>query len=147
MQIPGRHFHYYFKCCPYIGGINFKLISEHTADRRPLWIVENQHKKIFGWVSFQSFYGRPAYNSTAEISIYLDENARGWGVGKQVLQYAIDHCGAYQIRTLLGFIFAHNERSLRLFHSLGFEDWATLPDIAVLDGVERTLKIVGRRIV
>jgi phosphinothricin acetyltransferase len=120
---------------------------DHTPDRRPLWIVENPHKEIFGWVSFQSFYGRPAYNSTAEISIYLHETARGKGIGKQVLQYAIDHCGAYQIKTLLGFIFAHNEQSLKLFHSLGFEEWATLPDVAMLDGIERTLKIVGRRIV
>ena len=119
---------------------------EHEPQRRPLWIVENQNKEIFGWISFQSFYGRPAYNYTAEISIYLDENARGKGIGKEVLQYAIDHCGEYRIKTLLGFIFAHNERSLRLFESLGFEVWATLPDVAVLDGIERTLKIVGRRV-
>jgi phosphinothricin acetyltransferase len=40
----------------------------------------------------------------------------------------------------------HNESSLKLFRHFGFEDWATLPNIAVLDGKERGLKILGKRI-
>ena len=47
---------------------------------------------------------------------------------------------------LLGFIFAHNEPSLRLFEKLGFARWGCLPRVAELDGVERDLVIVGLRI-
>jgi phosphinothricin acetyltransferase len=119
--------------------------EEHSPGKRPLWAVELD-SEIIGWVSFQSFYGRPAYDATAEISIYLKEDMRGKGIGKQILQYCIDRSPEFGIRTLLGFIFAHNEPSLKLFHSFGFEDWATLPNIAVLDGIERTLKILGRRV-
>jgi L-amino acid N-acyltransferase YncA len=119
--------------------------KEHHPSTRPLWVVENEEKQMIGWVSFQSFYGRPAYAATAEISIYLDASQRGKGIGKQVLQYSIEHANEFGINTLLGFIFAHNEPSLQLFRQMGFEDWATLPDIAVLDGVERSLKIVGRK--
>jgi phosphinothricin acetyltransferase len=97
-------------------------------------------------VSFQSFYGRPAYNATAEISIYLDESQRGKGLGGQILQYAMSESRGFGINTLLGFIFAHNEPSLKLFRRFGFEDWATLPNLAVLDGIERSLKILGKRI-
>jgi phosphinothricin acetyltransferase len=50
------------------------------------------------------------------------------------------------IHTLLGYIFGHNEPSLRLFESEGFVRWAHLPRVAVLDGVERDLVIVGRRV-
>ena len=46
---------------------------DHNKETRPLWVVENEVQKLIGWVSFQDFYGRPAYNGTAEISIYLDE--------------------------------------------------------------------------
>ncbi len=119
---------------------------EHNPHTRPLWVIENENKQIIGWVSFQSFYGRPAYAATAEISIYLDASQRGKGIGKEVLQYSIDQAKRLGIKTLLGFIFAHNELSLKLFRQSGFEDWATLPDIAVLDGVERSLKILGKRI-
>ncbi len=119
---------------------------EHKPAKRPLWIVKNEEEKMVGWVSFQNFYGRPAYDATAEISIYLHKDHRGKGLGKQVLYHSIDECGALGIKTLLGYIFAHNEPSLHLFHKAGFAEWAHLPNIALLDGLERSLKILGRRV-
>jgi len=124
-----------------------KWFDEHNSSKRPLWVVENKSNEVIGWVSFQSFYGRPAYNATVEISIYLAPEQRGKGLGKQILQYSIDNAPKCGIKTLLGFIFAHNEPSLKLFRHFGFKDWATFPNIAELDGVERGLKILGKRIV
>jgi L-amino acid N-acyltransferase YncA len=118
---------------------------EHNEGKRPLWVVENE-KGIIGWVSFSSFYGRPAYDNTAEVSIYLLTTERGKGIGKEVLKHVIDQCEKLGIKTLLGYIFAHNEPSLKLFRSFGFSEWAKLPNIAVLDGVERSLVIVGKRV-
>jgi phosphinothricin acetyltransferase len=120
--------------------------AEHSPLRRPLWVVEDADKRIVGWVSFQSFYGRPAYDATAEISIYLEESRRGKGIGRRILQHSIAAAPRLGIKTLLGFIFAHNEPSLRLFHRLGFEDWATLPNVAMLDEIERSVKILGKRV-
>lgn len=119
---------------------------EHNASKRPLWIIEDANNFILGWVSFQSFYGRPAYDGTVEISIYLDPSARGKGIGKKALQFAIDQCGKFNIKTLLGYIFLHNEPSLRLFKSFGFGQWALFPDVAELDGIERSLVILGKKI-
>ncbi|WP_244428525.1 GNAT family N-acetyltransferase [Flavobacterium sp. B17] len=109
-------------------------------------MVEDHEKNVLGWVSFSSFYGRPAYNGTVEVSIYMDESCRGKGLGKKVLQYCIAHAKNFGVKTLLGFIFLHNEPSLKLFRHFGFEDWGTFPDVAVLDGIERTLIILGKRI-
>ena len=67
-----------------------KWFEEHSSSKRPLWVVENSLQDIIGWVSFQSFYGRPAYDSTVEISIYLDPAQRGKGLGKEILQYCIN---------------------------------------------------------
>lgn len=120
--------------------------NEHNPEKRPLWVIEDPEKNMVGWVSFSSFYGRPAYDGTVEISIYMDENFRGKGYGKKTLQYCIDHAGKFGVKTLLGFIFLHNEPSIKLFQYFGFEDWGILPNVAVLDGVERTLKILGKRI-
>lgn len=123
-----------------------KWFGEHLMDKRPLWVVEDEANDIIGWISFQSFYGRPAYDATAEISIYLHERIRGKGLGKKVLQHAIDNCHRFGIKTLLGFIFAHNIPSLKLFEGFGFQQWANLSNVAVLDGVERSLIILGKRI-
>ena len=122
-----------------------KWFEEHSPDKRPLWVVEDE-KEVIGWVSFQPFYGRPAYDGTAEISIYLDEKIRGKGLGQKVLQHITEKSPALGIKTLLGFIFGHNEPSLNLFRQLGFEQWALLPNIAVLNEVERSLVIVGKRL-
>lgn len=117
----------------------------HNNTRRPLWMIDDNGSNV-GWMSFQSFYGRPAYDGTVEVSIYLDETMRGKGLGKKILQHAITVAPEFGVQTLLGFIFAHNEPSLKLFLNMGFEEWAHLPEIAVLDGVERSLKILGRKI-
>lgn len=120
--------------------------NEHSPQKRPLWIIEDEQAETVGWASFQSFYGRPAYNATVELSIYLAPSQRRKGLGKAILSHCIKVAPSYGVKTLLGFIFAHNEPSLRLFLNQGFEDWATFPNVAELDGVERTLKILGKRV-
>jgi L-amino acid N-acyltransferase YncA len=118
---------------------------EHSPDFRPLWVLEKEGT-VYGWLSFQSFYGRPAYQATVEVSIYVNEAYRGQGIGRYLLQQAIDACPRLNVFTLLGFIFGHNGPSLKLFQSFGFENWAHLPRIAELDGIERDLIIVGKRV-
>ncbi|MFZ7944668.1 GNAT family N-acetyltransferase [Neobacillus sp. 19] len=120
--------------------------NNHSPVFRPLWVVES-NGVICAWVSFQSFYGRPAYQHTAEISIYIHQEFRGKRLGKFLIQKAIDACPRLEIKTLLGFIFGHNEPSIKLFNSFGFEKWAHLPNVAELDGIERDLLILGKRII
>ncbi len=119
--------------------------AAHDAHRRPLWVAETPGG-IVGWLSFSDFYGRPAYGASVEVSIYLAEAARGQGLGRTLLERAIARAPDYGVQTLLGFIFGHNRPSLGLFEKHGFARWGTLPRVAVLDGVERDLVIVGLRI-
>ncbi|MDM5357748.1 L-amino acid N-acyltransferase YncA [Peribacillus sp. B2I2] len=122
-----------------------KWFEEHDSESRPLFIITIEGETA-GWMSFQSFYGRPAYNSTAEISIYIDDYFRGKGIGQISIQKAIEVSPKLGVKTLLGFIFAHNAPSLKLFSKFGFEKWAHLPQVAELDGIERDLIILGKRV-
>ncbi|MBR2569007.1 MAG: N-acetyltransferase [Paenibacillus sp.] len=119
--------------------------EEHSSDHRPLWVVK-QGGEVAAWLSFQSFYGRPAYNGTAEISIYISEKHRSQGLGSLLVEQALQACPRLQLDSLVGFVFGHNEPSLGLLRKYGFEQWGLLPRVAKLDGVERDLVIVGRRI-
>ena len=117
----------------------------HGPEKRPLWVVEDAGR-VIAWLSFSDFYGRPAYQRTSEVSIYLDEAARGKGLGKKLLAAALEAAPKLGIDTVLGFVFGHNEPSVRLFQAFGFAAWGTLPRVAVLDGVERDLVILGKRL-
>ncbi|MBE9126241.1 MULTISPECIES: GNAT family N-acetyltransferase [unclassified Coleofasciculus] len=124
---------------------------EHIPTSRPLWVmdVEIKHSStcaIAGWLSFQSFYGRPAYHATAELSIYIAPNYHRQGIGQQLLERAICQSPTVGLKTLIGFIFAHNQPSLQLFQKNGFQRWGYLPRVADLDGVDRDLVILGRRV-
>jgi L-amino acid N-acyltransferase YncA len=133
----------------------------HGPRARPLWVVEAEGeedlplagpartgagKRVIAWLSFSDFYGRPAYARTAEVSIYLHESARGRGLGARLVKAAIEAAPGLGIDTLLGFIFDHNASSLALFDRAGFAQWGRLPRVAMLDGVERDLVILGKRI-
>jgi phosphinothricin acetyltransferase len=121
-------------------------------DRYPVWvmtigdrnIMSDQTEKIIGWLSFQMFYGRPAYHKTAEVSIYVDSDYQRKGIGNKLLDYAIAVCPQLAISKLVGFVFAHNIASCRLFKRYGFVEWGFLPHVAELDGVDQSLIILGK---
>ncbi|MGB5635534.1 MAG: N-acetyltransferase family protein [Waterburya sp.] len=112
---------------------------------RPLWVAVEQNK-ISGWLSFQNFYGRPAYLHTAEISIYVGTEYHHQSIGSRLLAQAIAQSPQLQLTTLLAFVFAHNQPSLNLFSKYGFKQWGNLPNIAQLDRISRSLIILGRKI-
>lgn len=119
--------------------------NEHSADKRHIWVVE-ANGQMLGWLSYSNFHARVAYAHTAEISIYLTQCARRKGLGAYFLAEAIAFAPTLNIHTLVGLIFGHNEPSLKLFERFGFERWANMPRVAILDGVERDLVIVEKRV-
>lgn len=118
--------------------------AAYDLDHRPLWKIMVDGK-LAGWVGLESFYGRPAYSHTAEISIYLDDAFQHLGLGQQALAYVITQLKRLDLNTLVAFIFAHNVPSQGLFKKNGFERWAHLPDVALMDDQLRSLDILGKR--
>jgi len=124
--------------------------EEHTPDSRPLWVIEadlGQGNQTIGWMSFSDFKKRAAYDGTVEVSVYLAPEARGRGFGAYCLQLAESYSREIGVNVLLGYIFGHNTPSLRLFEKFHYQRWAVMPGIALLDGIERDLIIVGKRLV
>ncbi len=116
---------------------------DHSPEQYPFWVAESEDR-VIGWIDFKKFLPRSAYRGTAEVSVYVDEEFRGRGVGKRLLEQAIARAPSLGITALVGLIFGHNEPSLKLFQRLGFERWAFCPGVAQLDGIERDLVVMGR---
>lgn len=117
----------------------------HDPASRPLWVMESGDE-VLGWLSLSSFYGRPAYSATVEVSLYVATTAQGLGVGRQLLQHALSAAPGLGVSTLLAFIFGHNQPSLKLFARFGFTSWGLLPRVAQLDQRECDLNILGLRL-
>lgn len=124
---------------------------EHTPDHRPFWVAEDAaqpEQGVVGYLSFHHFMNeRPGYFITADIAIYLHPCCQGQGLGRFLLERAIERAPALGIETLTATIFASNTASVALFQKLGFETWGRMPRVARLEGVEKDLVLVGRRIV
>jgi phosphinothricin acetyltransferase len=118
---------------------------DRDVARHPLW-VSKVDGQVGAWLSFGKFYGRPAYAATAEVSIYVDPTMQRRGLATRLMERALARAPALGLTTFLGFVFAHNARSVDLCRKFGFEQWGRLPRVAVLDGVERDVLILGLRI-
>ena len=117
----------------------------HSPNEFPLWVAEIDGQ-IAGWLSFHEFIRRPAYRGAVEISVYVHEDFRRRAIGRAFLDKAIAGAPGLKARALLGYVLGHNEASLALFESAGFERWGRLPRIARFESVERDLVIVGRHV-
>ncbi len=119
--------------------------ESHDDERHPIWVVDVDGS-VQGWASFSVFKARPAYDATVEISLYIAPSHRRRGLGQLLLSHALTEAPRRGITALAGFVFAHNEPSLRLLERNGFERWGLLPDVCELDGVRRSVAIVGRHV-
>lgn len=63
---------------------------------------------------------RPAYDRTAEISIYLKPEFAGKGIGREALRYLEDIAKEVGLKNLVGVITGDNHSSMALFERSGF---------------------------
>lgn len=136
--------------------------AERDPNRRPIWVAEVETpasdsrstgsdaagaRLIVGWISLTSFYrGRPAYDATAEISVYIAVDWQRRGIGKRLKQAMIARCPALGVTTLVSMHFDHNPATERLNQDLGFVRAGHLEEIAVVDGRKRGLVLSLLRI-
>ncbi|MGB3612146.1 MAG: N-acetyltransferase family protein [Elainellaceae cyanobacterium] len=123
----------------------YAWFESHSAQDYPIWVALHD-QRVAGWFSFQPFYGRPAYQKTSEISIYVSPQHRRQGIGTALLDQAIAQGPMLKFKTLLGFVFAQNEPSLQILERFGFSEWGFLPGVAEFDASTRDLVIMGRRL-
>ena len=79
---------------------------------------------------------------SAEISIYLASDTQGRGYGKQILNF-IDQqiTDNLDIKTVIAYVYENNLPSQKLFQKCGYQQCGVLPQISIIDGELRTLKI------
>jgi phosphinothricin acetyltransferase len=114
--------------------------------RRPIWVAEADGS-VVATAYLSSFYGgRPAYDATAEVSVYIATAHHRRGIGRRLKQWVIEQCPKLGVTTLLSMHFDHNEATRRINESLGFRQVGHLTEIALVQGQKRGLMISALRI-
>src|ERR1039458_3668828 len=77
-------------------------------------------RKVLGWAALSRVSSRRVYEGVAEVSIYVADEARGHGVGRELLSALVEASEQKGIWTLQAGILAENAVSIRLHQRAGF---------------------------
>jgi phosphinothricin acetyltransferase len=116
--------------------------AAHLRDHR---LVAEREGQVVGWIALLPVSARACYAGVAEVSAYVAEEARGTGVGVELLAAAVSSSERAGIWTLQTGVFPENEPSLRLLKRFGFRELGTQERIGQLHGVWRDVVLLERR--
>jgi L-amino acid N-acyltransferase YncA len=100
---------------------------------------------VLGWAALSPVSSRCVYGGVAEISIYIAAEARGQGVGRQLLHTLIADSEAHGIWTLQAGTFQENTASIGLHTQAGFRIIGHRERIGQHHGVWRNTVQMERR--
>ncbi|WP_276929406.1 GNAT family N-acetyltransferase [Ferroplasma acidiphilum] len=100
---------------------------------------------LSGWCALSPISTRPAYSGVAEISIYVDSNYRGKGIGSALMGALINESEQCNIWTLQSTIFPENQASLMLHKKHGFRTVGTREKISKINNVWHDTLLLERR--
>jgi len=92
----------------------------HASHRRDCRLVARLNDRVVGWTALGRYSTREVYAGVAWESVYVDEAARGRGVGRALLEALVPASEAAGVWTLLAGVLAENRASLALHERAGF---------------------------
>jgi phosphinothricin acetyltransferase len=75
---------------------------------------------VVGWAALAPVSARAVYGGVAEVSVYVAREARGSGVGRELLRELVARADDAGLWTLQAGVFPENEASVALHQSCGF---------------------------
>jgi len=114
----------------------------HLAEHR---FVAERDGRVCGWIAAVPVSPRRCYAGVAELSVYVGEEARGQGVGAELLAAVVDSSERAGIWTLQTGVFPENTASLALLGRFGFRAIGTQERIGRLHDSWRDVVLLERR--
>jgi len=113
--------------------------------RFPTLAAENAGT-VLGWAGLGRYRARTCYAGIGEFSVYLDQTARGRGVGRQLVEALVEAARERGYWKLVSRIFPFNTASRTLCRACGFREVGVYEKHGCLDGQWLDVVIVERLI-
>ncbi len=125
----------------------------HTLEMRREWfkakqaaslpvLVAVESGAVLGFASYGPFRAWPAYQYSVELSVYVDESARGRGIGSDLVRAILATARERDLHVVMAGITADNAVSLRLHEKLGFVEVAHIREVGYKFGRWLDLKLL-----
>jgi len=142
---------------------HYVLFSEVTFDIEPLdlsqytekyrritarypWIVLEEEGRLLGYAYLDAYNPKYAYRFTADVTIYLDPEAKGKGYGRQLFRRLIEIAEADRYQTLFSLVTKTNRPSIHMHEAFGFRKLAVLEQAGFKHGAWLSTILYEKRI-
>jgi phosphinothricin acetyltransferase len=103
------------------------------AARHPVLVAEADGG-VVGWASLNAFNARRAYEHVADLSLYVDRDWRGRGVGRRLLDALVARARELRYHKLVLAAFPWNAAGMRAYARVGFREVGIYREQGRLDG-------------
>lgn len=118
---------------------------ERVAAGHPV-LVADRGDAVAGWACLSAWSPKPAYRTTADESIYIDERFHGQGVGRALVSALLAEAAARDIEVMMAVVAACQAASLGLHRSMGFRDVGLFPHMGFKLGEWHDIVYLQRQI-
>jgi L-amino acid N-acyltransferase YncA len=103
------------------------------TSRHPI-IVAVRQDRLQGWASLNAFNPREAYRFVADLSVYVEREARGSGIGSALMADLIERARRLGYHKIVLATFPHSTAAVRLYERFGFRTVGDYKEQGLLDG-------------
>jgi L-amino acid N-acyltransferase YncA len=96
-------------------------LAEHAGAHPAVVAVDAGSGRVLGFGSLSPYRSRPAYSTTVEDSVYVEESARGMGVGRALLAELVRLAQVHGFHAVMAKIVGGHDASIALHRACGFE--------------------------
>jgi L-amino acid N-acyltransferase YncA len=116
-----------------------------TEQRGGQLLVAEREGQVVGWAGWTG-YDDPAsyYAGIAECAVYVARDARGQGVGAELLEGLAEEAPRFGVHKLVAKIFTTNDASIAAFRRHGFREVGTHLRHGQLDGEWKDVLVMER---
>lgn len=105
----------------------------------------DEKEKVVGWSALLKVSSRKCFEGVAELSIYVDDDNQGKGLGTMLLEKIILDSEEHGFWTLQSGIFPENKSSIALHQKMGFRIVGSREKIGQTKGKWRDIVLLERR--
>lgn len=112
-------------------------INNWMIDRDPRYMIllaEDENEEVAGYLSLNKFNFKSAYGGVADLSIYIERNHRGHGIGQLLLEKAAQEAKKEGFYKLILNVLSCNQGAFNFYKKMGYSQAGVYKNQGILNG-------------